>query len=63
MKRKYSPYAMSPWMKKIRGVCQQFALPFIVFQGIRTLIFPTFLDMLLLILFITLALSLYLEWI
>ena len=48
MKRRYTPYTLPPWVKKFRGVCQQFIVPFIVFQGLRTLIFPTFFDMLLL---------------
>ncbi|MGG4264335.1 hypothetical protein [Peribacillus simplex] len=62
MKRRYTPYTLPPWMKKFRGVCQQFIVPFIVFQGLRTLIFPTFFDMLLLVAFVFLAMSLYFEW-
>ena len=56
---KFDPNFFSPWKRKMRLVAQQFIIPFVVFQAIRTIIFPTFLDLLLLALFIFLAISIY----
>ncbi|HVI21340.1 MAG TPA: hypothetical protein VM660_04740 [Bacillus sp. (in: firmicutes)] len=61
MKRRYSPYTLPPWLKTCRGVCNQFILPFCVFQGIRTLLLPTTFDVLLLAIFILIALAFHLE--
>lgn len=56
---KFDPNAFSPWKRKMRLVGKQFIIPFVVFQALRTIIFPTFLDLLLLAAFIALAISLY----
>lgn len=61
MKKKYSPYALPPWLRTVRGVCGQFIIPISVFQGIRTLLFPTFFDVLLFIILLALAIGIYLE--
>lgn len=57
LKRRYNPYSLPPWLKKVRGVGEQFILPFCIFQGIRTLIFPTAFDVLFLIVLILLAVA------
>ncbi|MBP2240606.1 hypothetical protein J2Z40_001163 [Cytobacillus eiseniae] len=61
MKRKYSPYTLPPWLRKVRGACAQFIIPICVFQGIRTILFPFTLDVLLLTLLILLAVALHLN--
>ncbi|MDQ0219388.1 hypothetical protein ELQ35_14455 [Peribacillus cavernae] len=63
MKRRYSPYALPPWLRTIRGVCGQFIIPFTIFQAIRTLLLPTAVDVLLLAVFILIAVAFHLEWI
>ncbi|PLT32437.1 hypothetical protein [Bacillus sp. V5-8f] len=63
MKRKYSPYALPPWLRTVRSVCSQFIIPFTVFQGIRTLLLPTAVDVLILAIFILIAVAFQLEWI
>ncbi|MFE8696901.1 hypothetical protein ACFYKT_11205 [Cytobacillus sp. FJAT-53684] len=61
MKRRYNPYILPPWLRKIRGVCAQFIIPICVFQGIRTILFPFTLDVLLLTVLILLALAFHLD--
>ncbi|MBT2754568.1 hypothetical protein AB1K84_10315 [Mesobacillus foraminis] len=61
MKRRYSPYTLPRWLRTVRSVCGQFAVPFCVFQGIRTIFFPTTFDVLLLSIFILIALALHFE--
>jgi len=57
--KKFNPNNLPPWTKKASVVVQQFIVPFTIFQAIRTLIFPTFIDILLLALFIFLAAFFY----
>lgn len=63
MKRynRYNPYTLPPWLRKTRSVCQQFIIPFTIFQGIRTFLLPTTFDVLLLAIFILIAIALHLE--
>nr|WP_239558629.1 hypothetical protein [Peribacillus deserti] len=63
MKRRYSPYALPPWLRTLRGGCSQLILPFSIFQGIRTFLIPTTFDVFFLALLILLAIALRLEWI
>ncbi|WP_338750443.1 hypothetical protein [Bacillus sp. FJAT-52991] len=63
MRRRYNPYTLPPWLRQCRAICSQLAIPFCLFQGIRTLFFPTTFDVILLAVFILLAVALYLEWI
>ncbi|MFZ3588348.1 hypothetical protein ACOI1C_03520 [Bacillus sp. DJP31] len=63
MKRRYSPYSLPPWLRYCRSVVAQFVFPIMVFQVIRTLIFPTVLDVLLLATLIFLVFCFKLEWI
>ncbi|WP_077214142.1 hypothetical protein [Bacillus dakarensis] len=62
-RRKYTPYALPPWLRKFRGVVAQFIIPFCIFQGIRTLLLPTVFDILFLMVLILLAIALHLEMI
>ncbi|WP_428909289.1 hypothetical protein [Niallia sp. Krafla_26] len=63
MKRynRYNPYTLPPWLKKTRSICQQFIIPFSVFQGIRTFLLPTTFDVFLLAIFVLIALALRLD--
>ena len=61
--KRYNPYTQPSWVRKIRGVCEQFIIPFSVFQGIRTFLLPTTFDVLLLAIFVLIAIALYLEMI
>ncbi|WP_335869169.1 hypothetical protein [Bacillus sp. 2205SS5-2] len=63
MRRKYNPYLLPSWLRTCRGVCAQLIVPFTIFQLIRTFLFPTTFDVMLLILFVALALAIRLEWI
>ena len=56
---RFDPNFFSPWKRKFRLIASQFIIPFVVFQAIRTIIFPTFLDLLLLALFIFIAVAIY----
>ncbi|WP_338470416.1 hypothetical protein R4Z10_16660 [Niallia sp. XMNu-256] len=61
--KRYNPYTLPPWLRKTRSVCQQFIIPFSVFQGIRALLLPTTFDILLLAIFIIIAIAFHLEMI
>ncbi|WP_163101767.1 hypothetical protein [Peribacillus alkalitolerans] len=63
MKKRYNPYNMPPWLRNLRALCNQFVIPFCIFQGIRTFFFPTAFDILFLGLLIFLAISLRSDWI
>ncbi|RLQ98037.1 hypothetical protein [Falsibacillus albus] len=63
MRKKYNPYMLPPWLRTFRDICRQFIIPFMVFQGIRTILMPTTFDVLLLAIFILVALAFYLDWI
>ena len=58
---RYNPYTLPPWLRKARSICQQFIIPFSVFQGIRAFLLPTTFDLFLLAIFILIAVALHLE--
>ncbi|RSD23327.1 hypothetical protein [Mesobacillus subterraneus] len=60
-RRRYNPYTLPRWARTARAVCVQLIIPFCVFQGIRTLFFPTTFDVFLLALFIIIALAIKFE--
>ncbi|MDR4948763.1 hypothetical protein [Neobacillus cucumis] len=62
MKRnKFHKYKYSPWFITSRRIAGQFIVPFTIFQFIRTLFLPTVLDVLLLMIFLLIAISIYLD--
>lgn len=63
MMKRYNPYTKPPWLRKTRSVCQQFIIPFTIFQGIRTFLLPTTFDVLLLAVFILIAIAFHLDMI
>ncbi|WP_062104549.1 hypothetical protein [Bacillus niameyensis] len=63
MKRKFNQHTFQNWKRNFKGVCKQLIIPFCIFQAIRTFIFPTTIDVLLLAIFIAIALGFHYEWI
>jgi hypothetical protein len=63
MKRRFNPYTLPPWLKQIREVGIQIIIPLTIFQGIRTIFFPTSFDVLLLAILILLAIAFRYDWI
>ncbi|MEC1262912.1 hypothetical protein P9D34_21285 [Bacillus swezeyi] len=63
MRKKFNTHSLQPWLKQIRLVAVQIVLPITIFQGIRTIIFPTTFDVLLLGILIFLACAFHLDWI
>lgn len=63
MRKRFNPYKLPPWLLSFRNVCRQFIIPVSVFQGIRTLLFPTPFDLILLAALIFLAVAFHLEWV
>lgn len=57
MKKRFNPYTLPPWVRQIREVGIQIIVPLTIFQGIRTVFFPTSFDVLLLALLILLAIA------
>ncbi|APH04209.1 hypothetical protein [Bacillus weihaiensis] len=63
MKRRFNPYTLPPWLRQIREIGIQIIIPLTIFQGIRTVFFPTSFDVLLLGLLIVLAIAFKYDWI
>ncbi|WP_312471011.1 hypothetical protein [Neobacillus sp.] len=61
MRGNFQKYKHRPWFRTIRRFCGQFIVPFIIFQFLRTIFFPTVFDVLLLSFFIAIAVSIYFE--
>ncbi|MBY0099107.1 hypothetical protein [Mesobacillus maritimus] len=61
MRKRYNPYTYPRWLKNLRAACAQFMIPICVFQSIRTLIFPTGFDILLLMIIIFLAVAIHMQ--
>ncbi|MBS4208939.1 hypothetical protein [Bacillus sp. FJAT-50079] len=62
MKNRFNQHTFQAWMRNFKGVCKQLIVPFSIFQAIRTFLFPSTLDVLLLAIFIGLALAFHYEW-
>jgi len=62
MKKRFNRYSLPPWLRNFKAILEQFALPLAIFQGIRTLFFPTTFDVFLLAILVVLTISIHLEW-
>ncbi|WP_077327242.1 hypothetical protein [Virgibacillus siamensis] len=60
---RYYRYKLPSWCRKCIIVCERVTLPLLIFQLIRTLLFPTSLDVFLLGIFVGIFIAFYLEWI
>lgn len=63
MRKRFNPYSLPPWVRQIRDVGIQIIVPLAIFQGIRTILFPTSFDVLLLAVLILLSLAYHYDWI
>ncbi|WP_059171297.1 hypothetical protein [Bacillus sp. FJAT-27445] len=59
--KRFNRYMYPSWLRRIRVVAVQFSIPFCVFQGIRTIIFPTSFDVIFLAVLILLTTAIYME--
>lgn len=62
-KRNFDKQTFQYYMHQFKQICKQLIVPFCIFQGIRTFLFPTTIDVLLLAIFIAVALGFHYEWI
>lgn len=60
---KFYRYRLPPWLRQCIFVIEKSVLPIVIFQLIRTLIFPTTLDVLLLGFVAGIFCAFYLDWI
>jgi len=60
---RYYRYRLPPWARHCIIVIEKVTLPILIFQLLRTLFFPTTLDVFLLGLLVFLFIAFYLEWI
>ncbi|HEX6592986.1 MAG TPA: hypothetical protein VF095_00150 [Bacillota bacterium] len=60
---RYYRYRLPPWARKCIVVIEKVTLPILIFQLVRTLFFPSTLDVLLTGILVGLFLAFYLEWI
>lgn len=60
---RYYRYRLPPWLRHCIVVLENVTLPILIFQLLRTLFFPSSLDVLLLGILVGLFIAFYLEWI
>ena len=61
MRKLYNHYLLPKWARRARKVMRDLSIPFIIYQTIRVFLFPTQFDVILLLLFIIIALLLWME--
>ncbi|MDQ0161179.1 hypothetical protein [Bacillus alveayuensis] len=62
MRKRFNLYSFPTWLRNFRAILEQFILPLTIFQGIRTLFFPTTFDVFLLAIFVVLTIAFHLDW-
>ncbi|HLT56867.1 MAG TPA: hypothetical protein VK057_12245 [Bacillota bacterium] len=60
---RYYRYRLPPWLRKCIFIAEKVTLPILIFQLIRTILFPTTFDLILLGILTGLLIAFYLEWI
>ncbi|MFD1039533.1 hypothetical protein ACFQ3N_14175 [Virgibacillus byunsanensis] len=60
---RYYRYRLPPWARNCIIVVERVTLPILIFQLIRTLLFPSSLDVFLLGILVGIFIAFYLEWI
>lgn len=63
MRKNYNPYLLPKTVRRIRFYCKAIIIPIVVFQGLRTLFFPTTGDVILFVLLSVIAYLLYSDFI
>lgn len=58
---KYYRYRFPPWLRKIVFIVEKAIIPILIFQLIRTLLFPSTLDLFILAMLICLFIAFYLD--
>jgi len=61
--KRFNPYSWPPWLRQLRAICAQVIIPITVFQAIRTILWPTTFDVILLAILVLLAVAFHLDWI
>jgi hypothetical protein len=61
MRKLYNHYLLPKWARKARGIMRDLSVPFVIYQAFRFLLFPNQADFILLLLFIIIALLLWME--
>lgn len=59
---KYYRYKLPPWARKFIFVLQSATLPILIFQLIRTILYPSTFDLIILGFLILLLIAFYLKW-
>jgi len=59
---KFYRYRLPPWLRKVIFIVEKAIIPILIFQLLRTLFFPSTLDLFILSLLICLFIVFYLEW-
>lgn len=62
MAKKSSKYRLPLWLRRARDVGYQFLIPLTIFQLLRTIFFPTTIDVVILAVFVFMYLSFVLDW-
>ncbi|MEH7462742.1 hypothetical protein CON64_00160 [Bacillus pseudomycoides] len=57
--RRTYKFSSPSWMRNLQTMFSDFAIPLTIFQGIRTLLLPTFLDFVILAIFIAATIRLH----
>lgn len=61
MRKLYNHYLLPKWARKTRKIIRDLSVPFVIYQSIRFILFPNQFDLILLLLFIIIALLLWME--
>jgi hypothetical protein len=61
--KRFNHYSWPPWLRQVRAVCAQVIIPIAIFQAIRTIIWPTTFDVILLAILVLIAVAFHFEWI
>ncbi|MBB5324587.1 hypothetical protein HNQ34_001684 [Anoxybacillus tepidamans] len=61
--KRFNPYSWPPWLRQLCAICAQVIIPITIFQAIRTILWPTTFDVILLAILVLLAVAFHLDWI
>ncbi|MCF6408671.1 MULTISPECIES: hypothetical protein [Pseudalkalibacillus] len=61
-RRGFNKYRFQYHLRQFRSICEQFVFPLLIFQAIRTLLFPSAFDIILVVILLALHLAIYYEF-